>query len=267
MPRASASNGVSSPDTTIVCATRNGGDAVRLTLSSLRRFTPEACRILVADNGSTDGTREYLAGLAWIELFRRDPRRTLASHGATLDWLARKVTTRYFLTLDSDVVFLRRGWLSDLREAMEKRGAAAVGEFEPGVAGYRPRLAPYVLLLDTERFRSLHCSFRSRVLMSDPAELRRWRRRAPGENLEFAELRTYRSGAFYSTGAMLFERMVESGVPWASTPLRVAGKYRHLGHMSWGAGEPRFAAGQQGKLAYARRLLHRALRAHTAAAS
>ena len=258
MPQAWASNAVSPPDTTILCAARNGGDAVRLTLSSLRRFTPEAYRMLVADNGSTDGTRDYLASLDWIELFKRDPRRNATSHGATLDWLARKVTTRYFLTLDSDVVFLRRGWLSDLCKAMEKRGSAAVGEFEPAVAGYRPRLAPYVLLLDTERFRALHCSFRSCVLMSDPAEIRRWRRRRTSENLDFAELCTYRSGAFYSTGAMLFERMVESAIPWAATPSPTRSKYRHLGHMSWGASEARFAADYRSKLAYVRKLLQRA---------
>ena len=244
-------------DVTILCATRNGADVVRLTLSSLRRSTPEAYRILVADNGSTDGTRDYLASLNWIEVFHRDPRRVLTSHGATLDWLARKVRTRYFLTLDSDVVFLRRGWLSDLCEELEKHSAAAVGEFEPGIAGYRPRLAPYVLLFDTKRFRALHCSFRSCVLMSNSADVRRWRRRRPSENLDLAELCAYPSGAFYSTGARLFERIVQSDLRWVSTPLRTRRKYHHLGHMSWGAGEARFAADQRSKLTYVRKLLQR----------
>jgi glycosyltransferase involved in cell wall biosynthesis len=248
---------VNRDDVTILLATRNGADVVRLTLSSLRRFTPEAYRVIVADNGSTDGARDYLGSLDWIEIFDRDPRRALTSHGATLDWLARKVRTRYFLTLDSDVVFLRRGWLSDLREVIEKRGAVAVGEFEPGLGGYRSRLAPYVLLLDTKRFRALRCSFRSCVLMSDPADVRRWHRRPPSENLDFAELCAYPSGAFYSTGAMLFERIVQSGLDWVSTPPQIRRKYDHLGHMSWGAGEARFAADHRSKLARVRKLLQR----------
>ena len=63
---------MTTPEVTILCATRNGRDVVRLTLSSLRRFTPEIYRILIADNGSTDGTLDYLSGLEWIQLFRRD---------------------------------------------------------------------------------------------------------------------------------------------------------------------------------------------------
>jgi glycosyltransferase involved in cell wall biosynthesis len=246
---------VHQPDVTIVCATRNGCDAVRLTLSSLRQFTPEPHHILVADNGSTDGTREYLQSLNWIELFRRDPRRHASGHGATLDWLMRKVTTRYALTLDSDVVFLRSGWLSDLRTLLESRAAAAVGELESGVGGYRSRLAPYVLLFDTEQVRALRTSFKPCVLINDPAEVDRWRRRGPSENLSYAELRGYRSAAFYSTGAMLFERMVESGVRWAATPLRTRRKYRHLGHMSWGPSEGHRRADHRAKLAYVQALL------------
>lgn len=255
-----ALSGVRRPDVTILCATCDGGDAVRLTLSSLRQFTPEPYQLLVADNGSTDGTREYLAALDWLELFNRDPRRSASSHGATLDWLVRRVKTRYFLTLDSDVVFLRRGWLSDLRETLERRGVATVGEFEPGVEAYRPRLAPHVMLIDSDRFRALRCSFRACVMIGDRAEICRWRRRRPSENLSYEELRTYRTGAFYSTGARFFERMVESGLPWAATPLRIRRMYRHLGHMSWGAHEPRFAASHEDKLDYARKLLERACR-------
>ena len=169
-------------DVTIVCATRNGGDAVRLTFESLRRTTVAPLRVLVADNGSVDGTREMLGGLDWIELHRRRPGRHAPGHGATLDWLVRKVTTRLVLTLDSDVVFLRRGWLEELRAALDRSGAIAVGELEPAVGGYRARLSPALLLLDTERLRALRCSFRSYVRIDDPDEALRWRRRpASGE--------------------------------------------------------------------------------------
>jgi glycosyltransferase involved in cell wall biosynthesis len=250
---------VNRPDVTILCATRNGGAAVRLTLSSLRRFTSGRYRLLIADNGSTDGTREYLSRLDWIELFKRDPRRNGTSHGAALDWLAQKVTTRYFLTLDSDVVFLRRGWLDELHDALNKDGRTAVGEFESGIDRYRPRLAPHVLLLNTDRFRALRCSFESCVLFSSRADVRRWQQRPATQNLDYAEMGKYPSAVFYSTGALLFERMLETGARWSVTPVRTQRKYQHLRHMSWGGDETRFAGAHHAKLAQVRALLERSV--------
>jgi glycosyltransferase involved in cell wall biosynthesis len=240
-------------DVTIVCATRNGADAVRLTFDSFRRFTPEPHRVVVADNGSVDGTREFLESLPWIELHRRRVGRHALSHGATLDWLVRRVTTKYVLTLDSDVAFRQPGWLGELRRALERSGAAAVGEFEAGVGGYRPRLSPAVCLLETERIRALRCSFRSYVRFRDPEEALRWRTsRAPGENVSYEFLASFTSGVFYSTGARLFERLEETGTPWVTTPTTTRRKYLHIGHMSW-AGEDAYLPEQHSaKLAYIR---------------
>ena len=188
---------MSPPDVTILCVTRNAADAVRLTLSSFRRFTPERCRLLVADNGSTDGTLEYLERLDWIRLFRHNRHRSGASHGAALDMLARHVTTRYFLTLDSDVMFLGEGWLTELRHTIQKHDCAAVGEFEPQVGRYKARLALHLALFDADAFRALHTSFESCARIHDPEEARRWRRRATRERLEYAEMQSYRSADFY----------------------------------------------------------------------
>jgi hypothetical protein len=199
------------PEVTILCATLNGGDVVRLTFSSLGRFTPEPYRILVADNGSTDSTLDYLRSLDWIELFKLGQHRTKTSHGATLDWLAKKVETRYLLTLDSDVAFLRHGWLGELSDTLAAQDLAAVGEFEPAVGAYRPRLAPHVLLLNTERFLALGTSFESCVRFDDSAEVRRWRGRSKSEYLSQEELNSYHSAAFYSTGAALFETVLRRG--------------------------------------------------------
>jgi hypothetical protein len=211
--------------------------------------------MLVADNGSTDGTLEYLSSLDWIELFTRGSGRTAMSHGAALDWLAQNVVTRYFLTLDSDVVFLRRGWLSDLLEIRRQADAVAVGEYEPGFGAYRPRLAPYLLLLDTERFRAVSISFEPCAVIRDPAEARRWRSRGNTEHMSYSELRRYRSATFYSTGAMLFEGIVETRMRWVDTPLPVRLKYQHLAHMSWAAAEPSFAGAHRAKLSQVRALL------------
>ena len=239
-------------DVTIICATRNAADAVRLTFESLRRSEPTGYRLLVADNGSTDGTLEFLASLDWVQLFRGDG---CQSHGAALDWLTRKVTTRYFLTMDSDVVFLRPGWLADLRRVAQENGAAAVGELEPGSGAYRSRLAPYVLLLDTDRIRALGSSFESCAVIRDPAEALRWRRRPRTEHVDYSEVRRYRSATFYPTGGRLFECINQAGQRWAATPPRTRRKYRHLGHMSWAAAEAPFAAAHNAKLSKVRAIL------------
>lgn len=61
-PDAAAPVADAAPDalTSIVILTRNGLDDTRLCLDSLVRHTPEPHEVIVVDNGSTDGTVEYL---------------------------------------------------------------------------------------------------------------------------------------------------------------------------------------------------------------
>jgi GT2 family glycosyltransferase len=256
---------MSGRDVTIICATVNGRDAVRLTLLSLRRCTPRACRVMVADNGSTDGTLEFLKSLPWVDLVtvrqrcRIDGRMRATAkyiqHGMTLDWLAARVKTPYFVALDSDVEFLKPGWLADMLAVLSGRKAIAVGEFEAGIGGYRPRLAPHLLLVDTKQFRDIEGSFVSFVRIGDKREARRWRSTPMGFVLDAAEQATYRSGAFYSTGAALFERVLERGGRWAVTPRRIQAKYRHFGHMSWAHDETAYQAAHDIKLRLIRKRL------------
>jgi GT2 family glycosyltransferase len=252
-------------EVTILCATVNSHDAVRLTLLSLRRFTPTACRVLVADNGSRDGTLEFLKSLPWVDLVtveqrcRMDGRKRATAkyimHGLTLDWLAARVKTPYFVTLDSDVEFLRPGWLADMLVVLRRDKALAVGEFEAGIGGYRPRLAPHVLLVDAKQFRAIGGSFVSFVRIGERREARRWVRTPMGFVLDEAEQATYRSGAFYSTGAALFERVLERGSQWVQTPRPIRKKYRHFGHMSWAHDAAGYRAAHDNKLRLIRKRL------------
>jgi hypothetical protein len=233
---------VAAPFVTIICATRNARDAVQLTFETLRRCTPEQKEVLVADNDSRDGTLGYLRSLQWIRVTsfqerQRDDASAVLEHGATLDWLASRVDTPFFLTLDSDVEFRACGWLSALLELAERDGLAALGVFEPAIGAYRPRLAPSVLLLRTEAFRTLNTSFRPFVRIVDSIEAARWQARPPRENLEMWELESYQTAAFYPTAAALFEQLQATGAPWADMPRSIASSFVHLGHMSWAAAE------------------------------
>lgn len=65
------------PNVTVLGVTRNVRDVVRLTYASFRHYTPEPCTVLVADNGSTDGTLEDLCALDWLTVYSLEERRSL----------------------------------------------------------------------------------------------------------------------------------------------------------------------------------------------
>jgi GT2 family glycosyltransferase len=262
------------PQTTVICATRNAREAVRLTLSSFRRYTPEPCTVLVADNDSTDGTLDDLRATPWLTVFSLQERQSqtctkagksvanFTGHGAALDWLAARVATPYFLTLDSDVEFFGPGWLSEMLACVEARGLVAIGEYEPGRVGYRPRLAPHLLLLRTDAFRALRVSFQSFEYVEDPSEVQRWCARPASFFVDPRELASYRTVALYATGAALFERLVQTRAGWSAIPEATTRKFLHLGHMSWaadisetGSGGQRIRTEYASRLAYVRERL------------
>lgn len=262
------------PRVTVVCATRNARPAVALTFASLRRYNPGAWRIFVADNGSTDGTLEDLRALDGVDvvslpqrlallrhqqeldrqavarigpgspdtarvlsaaLDEREPHpEGIAEHGATVDWLLARVRTPYALVLDSDVEFRVPGTIAGMLELAEGRRLAALGLHEPGHGGYRPRLAPYVLLLRTDVVRALGTSFRGCTLTDDAEEARRWHDYAGRFEMDPAEVALFPATRIYPTGARFFERLVETGLPWSDLPPALAGSFHHFGHLSWG---------------------------------
>ncbi|MGW6978368.1 glycosyltransferase family 2 protein [Streptomyces sp. NPDC054932] len=67
---------------TVIGATRNARLATRLTYASFHRHTLEPVRVLVADNGSTDGTLDDLRRLGWLTVFSLDERKRRAREEA-----------------------------------------------------------------------------------------------------------------------------------------------------------------------------------------
>jgi glycosyltransferase involved in cell wall biosynthesis len=232
---------------TIICATFNARLAVKLTLESLLRNTDDRVRVIIADNGSTDGTWQELRRFRRLERVDSDRRaRRLGFkhglptqerlHGATLDWLITQVRTPYFLTLDSDVEFLKPGWLPRLLDFAERNRLAALGEFDPGHGAYRPRLSPHVLLVNTEEFLKLRSTFRAFVLISDASEAKRWCAKEHDFCLDPRVMKSFRSARFYPTGSAFFERIILCKRPWGISSNQMTSDYRHFGHMSWALG-------------------------------
>ena len=259
---------------TIVCATLNAFEAVRLTMRSLARHTPPVERILVADNGSTDGTLEWLQTLQHVDVVSLEERRRLMAaerawrrrvlaglerrgaaptsvernlrhdgqplprqlteHGATLDWLAHQAATPYFLTLDSDVEFLADSWLEDMVGLMERDGLAALGALEPGRPQYRARLAPHLMLLRTDAFRSVNGTFRGATEAADDSENERWRATRSSWYLDLDDLADFPTVVVSPPGAVLLDQLERAGLRWAPITADIATRYVHYGAMSWG---------------------------------
>lgn len=169
-----------------------------------------------------------------------------ALHGQTLDWLAAQVETPFLLTLDSDVEFLAEGWLTEMISLMKRENLVALGEYQAGHRGYRSRLAPHLLLLRTDSFRSLGAYFRASVTIDDPDEAQQWHARPRSFNLGSGELDKYQTVTVYPTGAALLERIQERGARWSDLPDSIAQKFRHLGHMSWSGSAPLEVLGSDG---------------------
>jgi GT2 family glycosyltransferase len=116
------------PRVTILLLTWNGLDYTRTCLDSLRAHTPigDDVRVVVVDNGSTDGTLPYLRGLDWVTLIENDENLGY-SRGVNIGLRSISVTDDVLL-LNNDVVVPRDGWLDEIqRTAYDADDVGIVG--------------------------------------------------------------------------------------------------------------------------------------------
>lgn len=89
----------------------------RLCLRSIRKFTQQPYEVIVIDNDSQDASVDYLRGLPWIRLIERRNANDAGggdAHGAALDLALSECRTEFFVSLHSDSIVRRPGWLGDL---------------------------------------------------------------------------------------------------------------------------------------------------------
>ncbi len=99
---------------TLLILTWNGLDYTRACLDSIRQHTHvgEQVEVLVVDNGSSDGTVEYLRGLDWIR--RIENSRNLGYVGGNNVGM-RATPEGDILLLNNDIVIPEDGWLEELQ--------------------------------------------------------------------------------------------------------------------------------------------------------
>ena len=142
---------------TVLTVNHNTLDFLTLLVRSVREFwVPVPTSIMVIDNYSTDGSREWLERQPDVEAHLLDCN---TGHGPGLDYGLSRVNTRFVLVLDSDAHLLRFDWDVDLIKLYEadprRRLIAAKG-------GVKKPVHPCFMFFEAQYFKSNQLSFLAR---------------------------------------------------------------------------------------------------------
>ncbi|MDD5728434.1 MAG: glycosyltransferase family 2 protein [Victivallales bacterium] len=201
-------------------------ELIRLCLRSIRKYTHYPCELIVIDNGSADGSLEYLRSLDWITLIERAPgemtRTGSWAQGTALDMGLRACKTEFFLAMHSDAIVHKDGWLSEF-----------VGECGPGTA--------------CAGSGKLDLKPRWQMLLKEYTDYQEWIRRRQGVSKPFyirAICALYRTEILrrenltffdpeknFTCGQEIYLKLVEKGCPVnVISPWKMAKFIYHLAH-------------------------------------
>jgi hypothetical protein len=165
---------------TVIIVNWNTKDVTADVIRAVQDLSPPEVRVLVVDNGSTDGSRQMLHSWPGIDTLLL---RSNAGHGVALDLAVCSARTSVVLTLDSDAIPLRRGWLEP--------AVAPVRDGGDVIAGLRSRrgfVHPVYSAVNTAAFIQRRLSFQTFLLPGVTSQTAVW-----GENAwDTAELLTAR---------------------------------------------------------------------------
>lgn len=167
---------------TVVIVNWNTRQVTADVLRAVQALTPTEVDILVVDNGSSDGSAQMLREWPGIDTMLL---RSNAGHGVALDLALCRVRTTVAVTLDSDAVPLRPGWLEPVVDPV-RSGRALLA----GLRSSRNFVHPVFCAIDTATFLDRRLSFQAFVPPGLSTDSLRW-----GENVwDTAELMTQRLG-------------------------------------------------------------------------
>lgn len=119
----------------VVVVNWNTVDVLKVSLSAIRRYSPPGTELIVIDNGSTDGSREWLRSRPFGSRVVLLP--VNVGHGRGLDIGFALARSPIVVTLDSDAFPYSDSWLDVLLEPVTNGGHVAAG-----IWGRRDRLHP-----------------------------------------------------------------------------------------------------------------------------
>lgn len=124
-------------------------ELTKLCLRLLRKYTPtNLAHFIVIDNDSQDASLVYLRSIKWIELIERSaiPGETPPlAHSRALDLALAKVNTPYMLSIHTDTLVKRAGWLEFLLDKIQSNNKlAGVGSWKLESKTSFKRLTKYI---------------------------------------------------------------------------------------------------------------------------
>jgi glycosyltransferase involved in cell wall biosynthesis len=167
--------------TTIVTVNWNSLPFLRPMVAATQANSPPDARIVVVDNDSTDGSREWLATRPDIRTIRLPVN---VGHGLALDLASPTIDTEYLAVLDVDAFPISGGWLDESTAALQSGASVA------GIRLHRNYIHPSFLVIRTELVHRLRLTFRPWGRMSGDSD------RAP---------------MFFDVGEMLSQRLIIRG--------------------------------------------------------
>lgn len=204
-------------DVTLISVNWNQQPAMEVMLKSYlaNHYAGEQMNVLIADNGSTDGSRGWLKeqGVPCIEMTSN------IGHENATNELYAKVKTKYCLLVDTDIEFTGsiEGYLDYLMGDCIAVGEL-IGEITLSCGKIKPRLGAWLILFDIEKARSSGID-----VFRDPA-VTDWS---------------------YDVGSWFFEKVLEKGFtceyfPRLKHEAEVAyyDKFIHYGSVSWNMDRP-----------------------------
>jgi len=122
-------------------------------LYALEKYTPiERCKVLIVDNGSTDGTVEYLKQSKWHVIYEKE--NTGIVDGTNRAWLEllRDEEIEYITRIHNDII-VTEGWLDVMYNIMEEDKSL-------GRVGIAQVVGNDILGLSVEEINDLCCQFK-----------------------------------------------------------------------------------------------------------
>jgi glycosyltransferase involved in cell wall biosynthesis len=142
------------PTYSIIMTVHNALEMVRMsTLRTLRHIALRDARLIVVDNASCDGTKQWLDLLAKrgdIDLSRSQ---TNVGHGPGIELARREIRSPFIVTLDSDAFPLSDDWLPRLRGKLSDRVRVV------GIRHHRDYIHPSCLMIARKTLEEFNLSF------------------------------------------------------------------------------------------------------------
>lgn len=214
------------PGATVLIVNWNSLPYLTATVGAVRRLSPVDISILVVDNGSSDGSREYLRSLGGVTTVFLP---TNVGHGAALDIGAALVDTEHLVVLDVDAFPIVEGWLS------EPMAALASGAQVAGAHLYRNFIHPCWLVMPTRLVRELELTFR-------PIGHKRGRFRRAPFYMDTGEALSHRLIIHHGGGSAIHRIAATQRLGSRGSATVIGGAVYHNQGATWGAGKDAAAA-------------------------